>query len=119
MTQDVQCVHDAKAEVGEGPAWSVAEQALYWTDITGFMFHRYDFASGATRSWRVPEEIGSFALCEGGGFVAALRRGFAWLEDDGGQAIGGVAALHAGQSVQAVLADGRALLRVEGLSPSG
>ena len=48
-----------------------------------------------------------------------LRRGFAWLEDDGGQAIGGVAALHAGQSVQAVLADGRALLRVEGLSPSG
>lgn len=80
MTGEVRCVHDAKAMVGEGPAWSVAEQALYWSDITGFMFHRYDFTSGETKSWRVPEEIGSFALCEGGGFIAALRRGFAWID---------------------------------------
>ena len=48
-----------------------------------------------------------------------LRRGFAWLEDEQGQAITGVAALQAGQSVQAVLVDGRAQLRVEGTSPAG
>jgi sugar lactone lactonase YvrE len=85
MTGEVRCVHDAKATVGEGPAWSVAEQALYWSDITGFMFHRYDFRSGETKSWRVPEEIGSFALCEGGGFIAALRRGFAWIDPAAGK----------------------------------
>lgn len=41
-----------------------------------------------------------------------LRRGFAWLEDEHGQAIAGVGALRMGQPVQAVMADGRARLRV-------
>lgn len=80
MAVEVRCVHDAKATVGEGPVWSVAEQALYWTDITGFKFHRLDHATGRTQTWSVPEEIGSFALCSGGGFIAALRRGFAWID---------------------------------------
>lgn len=45
-----------------------------------------------------------------------LQRGFAWLEDESGQAIGRVAALQPEQRVQAVMADGRAGLRVEDLS---
>lgn len=47
-----------------------------------------------------------------------LRRGFAWLEDECGQPLPGVAALEVGQPVQAVMADGRATLRVEDLSRS-
>ena len=45
-----------------------------------------------------------------------LQRGFAWLEDESGQAIAGVTALQRGQRVQAVLADGRAQLTVEDLT---
>ncbi|MFM7531367.1 MAG: exodeoxyribonuclease VII large subunit [Rubrivivax sp.] len=44
-----------------------------------------------------------------------LRRGFAWLEDAAGQAIPGVRGLSVGQAVQAVMADGRAGMRVEDL----
>lgn len=47
-----------------------------------------------------------------------LQRGFAWLEDEQGQAIAGVSALETGQSVQAVMSDGRARLKVEDLAPS-
>jgi exodeoxyribonuclease VII large subunit len=47
-----------------------------------------------------------------------LRRGFAWLEDEGGQPVTGMASLHDGQRVQAVMADGRARLKVEDLWPS-
>ena len=47
-----------------------------------------------------------------------LRRGFAWLEDEHGQAIPGVAALQPGQRVQTVMVDGRAQLRVEDIAPS-
>jgi exodeoxyribonuclease VII large subunit len=47
-----------------------------------------------------------------------LRRGFAWLEDDHGQAIPGVATLQPGQRVQTVMVDGRAQLRVEDIAPS-
>lgn len=47
-----------------------------------------------------------------------LQRGFAWLEDEQGQAIAGVSSLETGQSVQAVMSDGRARLKVEGLAPS-
>ena len=46
-----------------------------------------------------------------------LQRGFAWLEDARGQAVTGVAMLEPGQPVQAVMADGRAQLRVEALGP--
>ena len=32
---EITCVLSAKAQIGEGPVWSVAEQRLYWADITG------------------------------------------------------------------------------------
>ncbi|MDB5732987.1 MAG: Gluconolactonase, partial [Variovorax sp.] len=72
----VHCVVDARNTVGESPVWSVAEQALYWVDILAPAIHRWDPASGARRTWRLPSEVGSIGLREGGGLVAALRSGF-------------------------------------------
>jgi len=73
---DVRCVLDAKAMLGESPVWSAEEQALYWADIIGAALHRLDPATGQTRTWRMPESIGSFGLRTGGGAVVALRNGF-------------------------------------------
>jgi len=42
-----------------------------------------------------------------------LSRGFAWLTDERGRALTHAAQLHAGQHIEATLADGRAALRVE------
>jgi sugar lactone lactonase YvrE len=61
--------------VGEGPVWDVAEQALYWIDIVGKQVHRLDPASGETRSWEVPDIVGSMAIRTGGGAILALANG--------------------------------------------
>src|SRR4051794_15270979 len=69
-------VLDARAELGECPVWAADEQALYWVDIKGRALHRFDPASGADRSWPLPQQCGSFALRESGGAVLALVDGF-------------------------------------------
>ncbi|MBM3518244.1 MAG: SMP-30/gluconolactonase/LRE family protein [Alphaproteobacteria bacterium] len=38
----VRCVLDAHAVLAEGPVWDVQEQALYWVDILGRTFNRFD-----------------------------------------------------------------------------
>jgi sugar lactone lactonase YvrE len=81
---DVTCVLDARAELGECPVWSAAEQALYWVDIRAPALHRLDIGSGTTRSWPMPRRIGSFGLRERGGAVVALADGFHLLDFDTG-----------------------------------
>jgi L-arabinonolactonase len=66
--------------IGEGPVWDVAEQALYFIDILGKKVLRFDPASGTTRSWDVPDVIGSMALRAGGGAVVALTNGVHTLD---------------------------------------
>jgi sugar lactone lactonase YvrE len=82
---DVTCVLDAKAQLGECPVWSVEEQALYWVDIHAPALHRFDPATGASRTWPVPSRIGSFGLREAGGAVVALVDGFHLLDLDTGE----------------------------------
>jgi sugar lactone lactonase YvrE len=72
----IEMIIDARAELGEGPLWDAAEQRLYWIDSLGARVHSCDVSGGATRSWAVPEHIGSLALREKGGAVVALRDGF-------------------------------------------
>lgn len=63
--------------LGEGPTWSVREQALYWVSIRLPAVRRYDLATGRVDTWPMPEFIGSLALREGGGLLVALRSGIA------------------------------------------
>jgi L-arabinonolactonase len=70
--------------IGEGPVWDVTEQALYFIDILGKKVLRFDPASGQTRTWDVPDVIGSMALREGGGAVVALATGVHTLDFDSG-----------------------------------
>ena len=67
---------DARAQLGECPLWSVAEQALYWVDISGRAIHRFAPATGVDQQWPMPSEPGCIALAASGGLVAALRDGF-------------------------------------------
>jgi sugar lactone lactonase YvrE len=71
---DVTCVLDARAELGECPVWSQPEQALYWVDIHAPAMYRLDPATGATRDWPMPSRIGSFGLREQAGAWWRWRR---------------------------------------------
>ena len=73
--QEARSVLAVQAELGECPTWSVEEQALYWIDIDGRTFNRFDPATGANRAWTMPAKPGSFVLREGGGFIIAMRDG--------------------------------------------
>jgi L-arabinonolactonase len=67
-------------QVGEGPVWDVAEQALYYIDILERKVFRWDPASGDQRAWDVPDMIGSMALRMGGGAILALVTGIHTLD---------------------------------------
>jgi L-arabinonolactonase len=72
---DIRRIGTVKNQLGEGPLWDVAEQALYWIDAVGKLIHRWTPASGERREWSLPASIGSLALRAGGGAVLALENG--------------------------------------------
>jgi len=67
----------------ECPTWSEAESALYWADILEGEIHRYHLPTGEHTVLSFHEEVGCFALREGGGFIVAMRTGI-WLADKHG-----------------------------------
>ena len=64
---------DAHYELGEGPVWNEAEQALYWTDINAKVIHRYDWRTKAFSEWRLPDICGSLGFRKDGSGVVAFR----------------------------------------------
>ncbi len=76
MADDVDCVLDARAALGELPFWSAADQSLYWIDIRQPALHRFDPASSMDRHWTLPAEVGCYALRrDGSGALVGLRSG--------------------------------------------
>ena len=53
---NLRCVWPLAAKLGEGPVWSVAEQALWFVDIKSKQIHRLDPASGSKQSWNAPDQ---------------------------------------------------------------
>jgi len=77
-----QCVWNARAALGEGPLWSVKEQALYWVDILNHRLHRFaPNEQQAQRTWQFNQEISAVAeRAEAGGLIVSLRHGFAFFD---------------------------------------
>jgi sugar lactone lactonase YvrE len=68
------CVWPVGAELGEGPLWDAASNAVYFVDIKGRQVHRYG-ADGARASWPAPSQVSFMVPALGGGFVCALEDG--------------------------------------------
>lgn len=85
MLKTLRCALDCRSFLGEGPTWDSQGQALWWCDIYGPTLERWVPMSAARRSWKLPEAIGSFALCETGNrAILALASGFHALNLDSG-----------------------------------
>jgi sugar lactone lactonase YvrE len=69
---DIRCVLQARALLGQGPLWDVEDHCLYWVDIKGRAVHRFDPAAGRDTQWLMPEIVGSVARRAAGGLVVAL-----------------------------------------------
>jgi D-xylonolactonase len=74
-----ECIWDARAALGEGPLWSVREQALYWVDILNHRLHRYSPLE--QRTWQFGHEISAVAeRANGKGLIVTVRHGFAFFD---------------------------------------
>jgi sugar lactone lactonase YvrE len=81
MPHPVTIALDARAQLGEGPRWHAGEQRLYWVDILANELHRFDPATGLDDVRRFEQPVGCFAFRAAGGFVLAMKDGFALLDD--------------------------------------
>ena len=75
----IDCVAPVQATLGEGPVWDVRDSKLYFVDIKGRKLCRYDPREQSTESFDLPEMVSAIAPAARGGFIAAIRHGFARL----------------------------------------
>ncbi len=71
---------DAKATLGEGPAWDAKTQTLYWLDILEKRIY-----SGTRILAELDDLIGCLAPCKNGNLILGMRLGFTDLEPDSAQ----------------------------------
>src|SRR3712207_2963448 len=82
---DVSPVFNKDFTLTDSPVWSPEEQALYFVDIYAGNVWRFDPASGGSISWPMSEPVGSIALRERGGIIAATASGFCFLDTETGK----------------------------------
>ena len=77
------CALDCADRLGEGPVWSVAEQALYWVDVPRpSLLHRWVPDTGAFESRTMPEMVLAVSVRQSGGLLVASARAlnhFDWV----------------------------------------
>lgn len=82
MKTEFEIIADDGNLCGEGPLWDEAEQALYWTDITGHRFFRYRWREQRRELLSDDFQVGGFCRQRQGGFVVTSSRGI-WLWEPG------------------------------------
>jgi sugar lactone lactonase YvrE len=82
---DVQCVLECDAIVGESPLWHFKQRRLYWVDILGKKIHRFNPASCRNETFPLPDLVTSLAFCKNGGLLLTLRKDFAFFDPDTGK----------------------------------
>ena len=68
--------------LGEGPVWDAANNCIYWVDIIPGHIHRYTLTSQKHDTFSVGQMVGAVVPRKGGGLVAALQNGFAFVDFD-------------------------------------
>ncbi len=80
MSDAVDIVLDARAQLGEGPIWDPDSGEVVWVDIIDGVIHRTDPRTGSDTTLSVGRPVGSVALRRGGGLVLATDDGFRLLD---------------------------------------
>jgi sugar lactone lactonase YvrE len=70
-----ECVLPVGCELGEGPVWRAADEALWFVDIKQRRVHCWRPKTGERRTWEAPSEPGFLAPVKGGGWIAGLKSG--------------------------------------------
>ncbi len=71
---------NARADLGEGPAWVAASGLLYWVDLRVGWLHVFRPKDKTDLIFDLGESVGCLAPRRSGGLVLGLRSGFALLD---------------------------------------
>ena len=77
---DIECVVDARAELGEGTYWDPKAKVLWWIDIYNKAIYRFDPLTRRNERFEVPEYLGCLAVRERGGLVLSMASGFYFFD---------------------------------------
>ena len=77
---EVEIIADYGDLCGECPVWDASTLCLYWTDLSGSRFYRYDRATNRSVVVSTGFQVSGFRLNRAGGFVVANNEGV-WLWD--------------------------------------
>jgi L-arabinonolactonase len=80
MAMNFEVALDAKDDLGEGPWWSVSQQALWRVDILAMLLHRWVPATGQVAQWTFGSEVGFAVPADGGSAVVGVRSGLVLLD---------------------------------------
>jgi sugar lactone lactonase YvrE len=73
----IELLLDARAELGEGPAWDAVSNRLFWVDIHAGDLHIFHPQDKTDACINLGEMVGCVAPCQSGDLVIALRSGIA------------------------------------------
>ncbi|MCI0338859.1 MAG: SMP-30/gluconolactonase/LRE family protein [Acidobacteria bacterium] len=83
FTAELEYEHDSL--LGEGPVWDWRTRRLLWVDIEGYCINRYDPQTHELEALWIGQYVGSLAVRSSGGFILALKSGFAALDAETGE----------------------------------
>ncbi len=75
MNKELEIIFDDNLLVGESPVWDEKQGLLYFVDIRGKCFYRFDYKTGAYKKTDVEQLIGCLALCENGDLLISMEDG--------------------------------------------
>jgi L-arabinonolactonase len=73
---------DCRCTLGEGIVWSSRLRSALWTDIEKSTLWMYRPHDRSTRTWSLPDRLGSFAVCESGRLLLGLAKSLAFADLD-------------------------------------
>lgn len=73
---------DSRCTLGEGIIWWAARSALLWTDIQSSRLWLHSTGDGVTRTWALPDRVGSMAVCTSGALLLGLAKGLCFADLD-------------------------------------
>ncbi len=68
----MECLVDARCQVGESPVWDARQNRLFWVDVLARTVFALDVASGQLRRWTFDGPVGSLGLTRTGRLVVAI-----------------------------------------------
>lgn len=71
MADEIRCIQQANAILGEGPVWDWRSGDIYWVDIRRMQVFRHALATGTqTGQWAFPDRVGFVALTTSSDWLA-------------------------------------------------